>query len=169
MHLFAHIYRSYQRIAHAPANPFLLLEHASRLNGPGFLGNIHLAYHVHEQEDVSVGHLQRQDIDLGDSYRAQGFEEHLLWCGDKKQNHGRDAGRYTHGKYDCQVDSLFGDENALWQRKWSEMNSWPKVCQLNEGITREEDVEDHGKGDYACKDGNEEPDTLDEESAPRSC
>jgi hypothetical protein len=42
------------------------------------------------------------------------------------------------------------------------MNSRPKVCQLNEWITREEDVEDHGQGDYARKDGDEEPDTLDE-------
>ena len=43
------------------------------------------------------------------------------------------------------------------------MGTRPEICHLKYALSGQEDVEYHGKSDNACKNGNEEPDALDEE------
>jgi len=162
VHLFAHVQRPYQRVSYAPSHPFLLLEHAPGLDGPGFLGGVHLPDQVHQQEDVSVGHLQRQDIDLGNADGAQRLEEDLLGSGEEEKDHGGNASGHAHGEDDGSVDALAGDEDLFRQSKRPQMGAGPEVRYGKEGIAGDEDIEDHGQSYNAREDGDEEPDALDE-------
>jgi hypothetical protein len=155
MYLFTHGERSNERIPNAPSHPFLLINYSSGPYGPGFLGNIHLSYQFQEQEDISIGHLQLENIELGNPYRTQGFKENLMRSSEKKQDCGRDAGGRTHGENHCSFRPLSCDEDSLRQGKWPQVRSMTQVRQLIEWIAGQKDIKDHGHGDNSCKDGNE--------------
>ncbi len=122
MDLLAHIQRSYQGVAHTPSDPFLLLEHASWPLWSWLSWQHTFSYQVHQEKDVSIGHLQSEDIELRNAHSAQRLEEDLLGCGEKEQDNSRNTRCDTHGEDHRCIDALPGDEDALRQRKGSQVS-----------------------------------------------
>ncbi len=91
MDFLAHVQGSDQGIAHPPSHPLLLVEQPSCPDGSRLLGDVHLSHQLHQEEDIAIGHLQGEDIQLWNAHRSQGFEEDLLGGGDEKQYYCRYA------------------------------------------------------------------------------